>query len=65
MTAQSPDMKDVNKLRAHAESIRKAIQDEGPHPRYHRKQLERLKQEWPTLHNAIMELINDSQKGDL
>lgn len=51
-------MKADSELRSHVERLRKAIQDEGPHPQHHRKQLERLRQEWPTLYNAITGLIN-------
>ena len=37
--------------------VRKAMLDEGVHPPYHRRQVERLRQEWPTLYNAIMYLV--------
>ena len=44
---------------SHVERLRKAIQDEGPHPPHHRRKLEQLRREWPTLYNAIMGLINE------
>lgn len=37
--------------------VRKALLDEGVHPPFHRRQVERLRQEWPTLYNAIMDLV--------
>lgn len=33
--------------------IQKAITDEGPEPRYHRKIMKRHRKEWPTLWDAL------------
>ena len=37
--------------------VRKAVLDEGRHPPYHRRQVEHLRREWPTLYHAIMGLV--------
>ena len=44
-------------LRTRVERVRKAMMDEGAHPPYHRRQVEQLRQEWPTLYHAIMYLV--------
>lgn len=38
--------------------VRRAITDPGVNPEYHARQLARLRAEWPTLHAAIMLLID-------
>lgn len=43
-------------LQARVGRVRKAPLDEGVHPPYHRRQVAYLRQKWPTLYNAIMEL---------
>lgn len=50
----APDLPESN-----VERLRKAIQDEGPHPQHHRRKLEQLRREWPTLYTAITGLINE------
>ena len=47
---------------SHVERLRKAIQDEGPHPQHHRRKLEQLSREWPTLYTAITGLINEQPR---
>lgn len=44
-------------LQARVARVRKALLDEGRHPPFHRRQVTRLRQEWPTMYNAIMELV--------
>lgn len=44
-------------LRVRVERVRRAVLDEGIYPPYHRRQVTRLRQEWPTLYDAIMELV--------
>lgn len=44
-------------LKVRVGRVRKVILDEGRSPAYHRQQMERLRQEWPTLYNAIMHLV--------
>ena len=51
------DKLDYEELQARVARVRKAMLDEGVHPPYHRRQVERLRQEWPTLYRAIMELV--------
>lgn len=46
-----------HELRGRVERVRKAFLDEGAYPPYHRRQVERLRQEWPTLYYAILNLI--------
>ena len=43
-------------LRERVERVRRAFLDEGAYPPYHRRQVERLRQEWPTLYRAILGL---------
>lgn len=44
-------------LKVRVGRVRKAMLDEGVHPPYHRRQVERLRQEWPMLYQAIMHLV--------
>lgn len=44
-------------MEVRVERVRKAILDEGRHPPYHLRQMERLRQEWPVLYHAIMGLV--------
>lgn len=37
-----------------------AIQNEGKYPEYHRKAMLRLEKEWPTLWDAIQQLIKEN-----
>lgn len=46
-------------LHARVERVRKAMLDDGVNSPYHRRQVEHLRQKWPTLYNAIMELVNN------
>lgn len=43
------------------EMLRRAIEDAGPEPDYHRVQLARLQRTWPTLWNAIQEVLRSTQ----
>ncbi|AXH49805.1 hypothetical protein KNU02_gp80 [Gordonia phage Pleakley] len=36
-----------------------AIRNAGSHPRYHFAKLEELRQEWPTLHDAVMAAVTE------
>ena len=57
-TERPTDLPDEDhELRGRVERVRKAFLDEGVHPPYHRRQVERLRKEWPTLYRAIMNLI--------
>lgn len=49
-------------LRERVERVRRAFLDEGAYPPYHRRKLEQLSREWPTLYNAIMGLLNEPRK---
>lgn len=35
-----------------------AIEDPGPYPGYHREAIQKLQREWPTLWEAIREVVN-------
>jgi hypothetical protein len=41
------------------EQLRRAIRDEGPSPRLHRKVMARHRREWPTLWAAIDRLLKE------
>lgn len=40
------------------EALRRALYDEGNHPAYHREQVVHLMDAWPTLYDAIKELVS-------
>ena len=40
------------------ESVVRAIRDEGPVPGYHREVMVRHRREWPTLWNALDDLLD-------
>lgn len=42
------------------EQLRRAIQDEGPQPEFHRAVMRRHRAEWPTLWRAIDTLLAES-----
>lgn len=47
---------DMTNLEAAARNVLRAIDVEGPQPKYHREQVEHLRKHWPTLWGAIGEL---------
>lgn len=47
----------IKQLQARVGHVRKAVLEEGRHPPYHRRQVEHLRREWPTLYHAIMGLV--------
>ena len=46
----------MNKLEEAARRIDRAITDQGVSPQYHRQQMARLQNDWPTLWKAIDDL---------
>src|SRR3990167_8878757 len=47
--------------RSALEPFRRAIMDKGSHPRYHDKQVRRLKEEWPVLYRLLATLKKDGE----
>ncbi len=43
------------------EAVRRAILVAGPHPRYHAEIMRKQRAEWPTLWNALDELLKSEQ----
>lgn len=51
-------------LRQAAGKVRKAIMDEGPEPYYHKRMVNQLLNDWPTLYNAVEDLMDAYEQGD-
>lgn len=45
-------------LRLALDALRRSIEDEGPSPRVHRQIMENHRREWPTLHRAVVRVLN-------
>lgn len=54
----------MTNLRQAAGNVRRAIVDEGPAPYFHRRTINQLSTDWPTLYDAIEELIDAYEAGD-
>ena len=50
---------ELERLRAVLEQLRKAIANKGPSPTHHQAVMKRHRQEWPTLWQAIDNLIGE------
>lgn len=55
-------MTDLERVLVAIQNLKLAIEDEGINPHYHKAQINRLREEWPSLMNSLDDLIRLSHK---
>jgi hypothetical protein len=51
-------------LRKELEQLRKAVEDEGPQPSYHRAVVRDVELRWPTLMTAVRRVLKAERKAE-